>query len=269
MLDRDIADLYEVETKILNQSVKRNIARFPKEFMFQLTEKEFVCLRSQFVTLKAERGKHTKYLPFVFTEQGVAMLSAILRSDKAILVSINIMKAFTTARKFILSNSDMLEKVNNLEIKILNTDKKVDIALNALNVKNLSLDQGIFFKGQIYDAYAFTADLIRSADKSIILIDNYINDSVLTLFTKRKPTVTFNIFTNKISKELQLDINKDQAQYGKIDVRERNDFHDRFLIIDDKTVFHFGASLKDLGNKCFAFNKLDDKISQLLMDNLN
>ena len=220
------------------------------------------------MTLKAERGKHTKYLPYVFTEQGVAMLSAILRSNKAILVSINIMKAFTTARKFILSNSDMLEKVNNLEIKILNTDKKVDIALNALNMKNFSLDQGIFFKGQIYDAYTFAADLIRSAKRSLTLIDNFIDDTVLTLFLKRKKGVSLQIITQKNSKELLLDINKHQAQYPDVKLIHKHDFHDRFLIIDEQQVYHMGASLKDLGKKCFAFTKLDEKITKLLLDNI-
>ena len=146
MLDRDLVELYEVKTKVLNQAVKRNILRFPEEFMFQLDENEFKALRSQFVTLNKGRGTHSKYLPYVFTEQGVAMLSAVLKTAKAIDISINIMRAFTLFRNIVKNNATIFERVDNLEIKVLDTDKKVDQVLNAMNSKKL--DQGIFFKGQ-------------------------------------------------------------------------------------------------------------------------
>lgn len=218
------------------------------------------------MTLNIARGTHSKYLPCVFTEQGVAMLSAVLRTDKAVSISINIMKAFTLFRNIITTNATIFERVDNLEIKLLDTDKKMDLVLNAMNDHQTNIGQGIFFKGQLFDAYTFVADLIRTAGESLVLIDNYIDDSVLTLFNKRKKDIKFKIHTRKISKELQLDIKKHQEQYGKIHIYERNDFHDRFLIIDNKDIYHFGASLKDLGKKCFAFNKLDKGLSTLLLE---
>ena len=257
MLDSDLASLYGVEIHRLNEQVKRNVGRFPLEFMFQLTRDEFDALRSQNAILKTGRGQHRKYLPNVFTEQGVAMLSAVLKSETAVKVSIQIMNAFVTMRRFLTANARVFERLDTLELKQLKTDHKVEAVLKAIEGKKIQPKQGIFFDGQVFDAYKFVADLIRSAEKSILLIDNYVDDSVLTLFSKRKKGVKLSILTKTVTKQLKLDVKKYNAQYPKAEVKAFNKAHDRFLIIDNTTVYHFGASLKDLGKKWFAFSKMD------------
>lgn len=264
MLDEDLAFLYGVDTKVLNQAVKRNIERFPEEFMFQITDEEFDRLRSQVVTLDSGRGKHRKYLPYVFTEQGVAMLSAILRSDTAVKVSIEIINAFVAMRRFLLSNAQVFQRLDTLELKQLKTDKKIDKVLNAIESKEIQPKQGIFFDGQVFDAYQFVSDLIRTAGKSIILIDNYIDDTVLTLFSKRKKGVSLTVLTRTVSKQMGLDIKKYNEQFPKTEVKEFASSHDRFLIIDESTVYHLGASLKDLGKKWFAFSKMEIGAARML-----
>ena len=271
MIDKDLAELYQVETKVLNQAVKRNIDKFPKEFRFQLTkeEHEFLrlqnvtieedvqVLRSQNVTLKDKRGKHSKYLPYVFTEQGVSMLSAVLRSDTAVKVSITIMNAFVEMRKFIATNAAIFQRLDNIELKQLEANQKFEKIFKALESKDVLPKQGIFFDGQIFDAYIFVSDIIRTAKKSIVLIDNYVDDTVLTLFSKKSKDVKCKILIKTISKQLKLDIAKYKKQYGELSVKQFNKAHDRFLIIDNEIVYHFGASLKDLGKKWFAFSKMD------------
>jgi phage regulator Rha-like protein len=268
MYDSDLAELYGVEIKRLNEQVKRNRERFPEEFMFQLTDEEFAFLRSQNATLETGRGRHRKYLPYVFTEQGVAMLSAVLRSETAVKISIQIIKAFVAMRKFITTNAQIFHRLDAVEQKQLEqkveTDEKFDRIFNAIESKEITPKQGIFFDGQIFDAYKFVSDLIRRAKKSIIIIDNYIDDSVLLLLTKRKKSVTVKIFTKAISKQLALDIKKFNEQYSAIEIKEFKYAHDRFIIIDDKEVFHFGASLKDLGKKWFAFSKLEKDAFRLM-----
>ncbi|BBJ27430.1 ORF6N domain-containing protein [Athalassotoga saccharophila] len=254
MLDSDLAKLYDVEVRVLNQAVKRNKERFPEDFMFQLTEEEYENLRSQFVT-SSWGGR--RYLPYAFTEHGVAMLSTVLRSKTAIDVSIKIMKAFVAMRKFIIKNAEIFARLEKVEYRLTEHDKKFETLFNALENKEEIPTQGIFFDGQIFDAYKFVCDLIRSAKKSIILIDNYIDESVFTLLTKRKPEVKVIIFVGKITKQLELDLKKYNAQYPFIEMIELKNIHDRFLIIDDKDVYHIGASLKDLGKKVFAFSKMD------------
>ena len=256
MLDRDLAQLYQVETRVLNQAVRRNIDRFPKEFRFQLTSSEFENWKSQIVISKEDKQGLRKS-PFAFTEQGVAMLSAILRSETAVKISIQIMHAFVKMRKLISDHQGIFQRLTGLEYKQIETEKKFEIIFNALQQKNTKPTQGIFFNGQIFDAYKFIADLIRKADVSITLIDNYIDDTVLTLFRKRKKNVTVIIFTKSISKQFSLDLAKFNAQYEPIIIEEFRDAHDRFLIIDDKELYHIGASLKDLGKKWFAFSKMD------------
>jgi ribosomal protein L4 len=214
MLDRDLASAYDVETRVLNQAVKRNIARFPVSFRFQLTKEELSNLRSQIVTSSFHGG--IRYLPYVFTEQGVAMLSAVLKSETAVKVSIKIMQAFVEMRRFMLSNVDMFKKIDCLEVRQLQTEKKVDAVLEAIGTHELKSTQGIFYNGQIFDAYTFAADLIRSAKKSITLIDNYVNDTVLTLFAKRKKGVAVMIYTNTISKQLRLDLQKHNIRELKL-----------------------------------------------------
>lgn len=272
MLDNDLAELYQVETKVLNQAVKRNIKRFPSNFMFQLTKEEFEflkskkeSLRSQIVTLKEidNRGKHRKYFPYVFTEQGVSMLSAVLSSDRAIEVSITIMSAFVEMRKFLLSNALIFQKINSIEQKILKHDDNFEKVFKAIEKKEIQPKQGIFFEGQIFDAYLFLAELVKNAKKSILLIDNYIDETVLTLFRKNQ-NIEITIYTKDISKQLKLDLKKYNSQYKQIKIKQFNSSHDRFLIIDKKEIYHFGASLKDLGKKWFAFSKFDIDAIEIL-----
>jgi len=289
MLDSDLAELYQVETRVLNQAVNRNIERFPQSFRFQLTQDEYEnlrfqfgissskdslrfqfgtlekekSLRSQIVTLENNRGKHRKYLPYVFTEQGVSMLSAVLRSDIAIKVSIQIIEAFVNMRKFISNNAFVFQRLDLLEQKQFRTDEKIDVILNALEEKNKKPSEGIFYDGQIYDAYAFVNDLLKSAKNEIVLIDNYIDDTVFTLFSKY-PNLKIKIYTSSISKQLNLDFLKYKAQYKNIELLEFKKAHDRFLIIDSTDIYHIGASLKDLGKKWFAFSKFEMEALEVL-----
>ena len=255
MLDEDLALLYGVETKVLNQAVKRNSERFPEEFMFQITDDEFNRLKSQIVTSNQRGGR--RYLPYAFTEQGIAMLSAVLRSETAVKMSIRIMSAFVAMRRFIASNAGVFQRLDTLEIKQLETDKKINHVLNAMESKEIQLKQGIFFDGQIFDAYQFVSNLFRSAEESIVIIDNYIDDSVLTHLSKRKKDVKVILFTKNTSRSLALDVKKFNKQYPAIEIKEFKNSHDRFIIIDNTTVYHFGASLKDIGKKWFAFSKMD------------
>ena len=255
MIDRDLAELYDVSTKRLNEQVKRNIKRFPESFRFQLSDKE----KKELVANcdRFEKLKHSSVNPYAFTEQGVAMLSAVLHSDIAIEVSIQIMEAFSQMRKFILSNANLFQRIEHIEKKQLVTDENFNRIFKALEDKSLPPKQGIFYNGQIFDAYTLIADIIRSAKKSIILIDNYVDDTVLKQLAKRGEKVTATIFTKTINEILKQDLDKHNKQYPKIELRKLNTAHDRFLIIDKKTVYHFGASLKDAGKKWFAFSKLE------------
>jgi hypothetical protein len=255
MIDGDLAELYNVETKVLNQSVKRNQSRFPKAFRFRLTNNE----KEELVTNcdRFENLKHSSSLPYAFTEQGVAMLSAALRSEIAVKVSIQIMQAFVQMRKIISDHSGIFQRLNGLEYKQIETDKKFEMVFDALQRKKPEPTQGIFYNGQIFDAYKFIADIIRKAQTSILLIDNYIDDTVLTLFCKRRENVNVIIYTKNITKQLALDLVKFNVQYELVIVEEFKDAHDRFLIIDDKELYHIGASLKDLGKRWFAFSKMD------------
>lgn len=277
MLDEHLAELYGIQNRVLNQAVKRNSDRFPDGFMFRLTTEEWSFLRSQIVTLKNDsllrsqnviindqRGKHRKYLPYVFTEQGVAMLSAVLKSETAVKVSIRIMQAFVEMRKFIAGNAAMFQRLDKVERKQIEADDKFDRIFSALEKDQLKPEKGIFFDGQVYDAYSFIAGIICKAAKSIILIDNYIDDTVLTLFTKRKKGVHLTLYTAKISKQLKLDIEKHNTQYEPVKLKELKQAHDRFLIIDEKELFHIGASLKDLGKKWFAFSRIDSETIKML-----
>jgi len=262
MLDNDLAELYQVETKVLNQAVKRNLARFPEEFRFQLTNHEYENLRSQIVTSSPGHGGR-RTPPFAFTEQGVAMLSAVLRSDVAISVSVQIMNAFVQMRRLIGQHTIQKLRLDNIENKLLEHDQKFHQLFNALEENNLP-QKGIFYDGQVFDAYHFAAGLIRKATKSIIVIDNYLDDSVLTLFTKRKKQVACTLYTKKISKSLQLDVEKHNSQYPIVGLKEMPDSHDRFMIIDEKELYHIGASLKDLGKKWFAFSRMDGLCTEVL-----
>ncbi len=261
MLDRDLATLYGVETKRLNEQVKRNIKRFPEDFMFQLTKDE--CLRSQIATLNKGRAQLPKYMPYVFTENGIAMLSSVLRSDSAIEVNIRIMRAFNSMRHFLINNASIFSRLETIEYHQLEiqqhqqeVDKRIDEVFHKLDDGYTKPKQGIFYNGQVYDAYTFVSDLIKKATKRIILIDNYVDDTVLTLLDKRENGVSATIYTQQINRQLQLDIDRHNTQYEPIDVKTFRLSHDRFLCIDND-IYHFGASIKDLGKKWFGFSKME------------
>lgn len=265
MVDRDLAEVYRVDTKALNQAVKRNIERFPKEFRFQLTVSE----RKELVTKcdRFESMKHSSTAPFVYTEQGVAMLAAVLHSNTAVTVSIHIMTAFVEMRHFLIGKATLFDRIESVEKRQLlfedSTDKNFEKVFTALESAELP-KQGIFYDGQVYDAYIFIADLIRRARKSLILIDNYIDETVRTLFSKRSRGVTVRLYTKSISKQLALDLQRHNEQYNSIEIREFQDAHDRFLIIDEVELYHIGASLKDLGKKWFAFSRIEQGAFEML-----
>ncbi|GHU95574.1 hypothetical protein FACS1894156_5400 [Bacteroidia bacterium] len=318
MLDSDLAEMFQVETRVLNQAVKRNIERFPQAFRFQLIGAEVEDLRSQiatssfsryqfgtlnetsrsqyatlndfknsklqiatlndskrsksqFVTLNdspIKRGQNIKYLPYAFTEQGIAMLSAVLRSETAVNVSIQIMQTFVEMRKFILGNASIFQRLDNIEHKQLETDQKFEQVFKALEATDEIPKQGVFFDGQVFDAYMLATKIIRSAKKSIVLIDNYIDETALALLCKKEANVRLTLFTKNISRQMQLDIDRANQQYPFVAVKTFAQSHDRFLIIDSQEVFHLGASLKDLGKKWFAFSKID-KSSVAIIHQIN
>ena len=273
MLDKDLATLYGVEAKVLNQAVKRNVERFPDDFRFQLTKEE--CLRSQIVTLNEKQGQHLKYMPYAFTEQGVAMLSSVLRSQTAIEVNIQIMRAFVSMRHFMVNNASVFSRLETIEYHQLEmqqhqqeTDKRIDEVFRRLDEGNAKPKQGVFYNGQVYDAYTFVSDLIKSAKKRIVLIDNYVDETVLTLLDKRDNNVSAIIYTQQISRQFQLDIDRHNAQYAPIDVETFRLSHNRFLCIDDD-VYHIGASIKDLGKKWFGFSKMKILTPDELVERIN
>ena len=262
VLDKDLASFYEVKPIRLREQVKRNANRFPDDFVFQLTQDEVEILVSQ----NAIPSKQTLggYLPYVFTEQGVAAVSAVLKSDKAAEVSIMIMRAFVAMRKFILQNARLFERLDRIEIKQLETDRKLYEIFKQLEKKYPHYDKGIFFNGQVFDAWAFVSDLVKTAKSNLILIDNYVDETVLSLFTKKKKAVSVDIYTKNISRALQEDAKKFNAQYGGLTLHKFDVSHDRFLLIDQKEVYHIGASLKDLGKKWFAFSKMEKESLTIL-----
>ena len=264
MLDSDLASLYQVETKNLNKAVKRNIERFPASFCFQLTEDEFENLRFQFGTSSLKYGGR-RYLPYVFTEQGVAMLSAVLRSEIAVKVSVEIMEAFVAMRRMLISNASLFHRLDRMELKQLETDQKFEDIFKALESDKLQSEKGVFYDGQVFDAYTFISDIIRNAKSSIILLDNYVDDTVLTLLGKRSGNVTATIYTKNIKNQLRLDVQRYNSQYPPIEIEVFFDAHDRFLIIDDTELYHIGASLKDLGKKWFAFSRMDIEVGRMLL----
>jgi len=265
MLDRDIAALYEVKPIRLREQVQRNIERFPEDFMFQLSESEvdFMVSQNAIPSRKHLGGS----LPYVFTEQGVASLAGVLKSAKAAVVHVRIMRAFVEMRKFIQHNANIFARLDNVERRQVafesETGKNFEKVFLALETGDPP-KQGIFYDGQVYDAYAFVADLVRKAKNDLVLIDNYVDDSVLTLFSKRNKGVTATIYTKAISKQLALDLKKHNEQYPPITIETFKDAHDRFLIIDEKEIYHIGASLKDLGKKWFAFSKFETEAVEML-----
>ena len=267
MIDRDIAQLYGVETRVLNQAVKRNEDRFPEEFCFQLDDSEFENWISQIVISNSEKmGLRKK--PYAFTEQDVAMLSAVLKSETAIKMSIQIMKAFVAMRKFMLLNAQVFQRLDNIEKHQLTTDNKIEELFDRMDKYKREDKQGIFFQGQIFDAYSKFESFIAQAKTEIILIDGYVDLTVLDRLAKKKKNVTVEIYTDAKTKLTAQDVQKFNAQYPQLNLNYTSKMHDRFLIIDKKTLYHIGASLKDLGKKCFAFEVLDASLIPTILKNL-
>ena len=257
MLDSDVAQLFNYETKDLNRNVRNNIKRFPEYYCFQLTEEEYKSLRCKNFTLnKNGRGQHRKYIPYAFTEYGITMLAGLLKSEVAVNVSIKIVNTFIEMRKFLSSNGQLFERLTNVEYKLLEHDKKFDKVFDQLQHEE-NIKQKIFFEGQIYDAYSLIIDIIKKANKKILIIDNYIDDSILKMLTKKKNNVEVVILTYDKSNIQQIDIQKFNKEYPILKVAKTNKFHDRFIVIDKKEMYHLGASIKDLGKKCFGINKIE------------
>lgn len=299
MIDRDIAELYGVETRRLNEQVKRNIERFPEEFMFQLNEAEFENWKSQIVisntgndnwmsqfatsnsNLKSQIAISSsdkmglRKRPFAFTEHGVTMLASVLKSEIAVKASIQIVKAFVSMRHFVQSNSQIFAELKSIrehqldtDIHLKESDKRIDQLFTLMDKYNINDTQGIFFQGQIFDAYAKFESFIQSAQKEIILIDNYVDLSVLQRLAKKKKGVNIIIYTDSKTKLTAQDIQTFNAQYSTITLNHTTKMHDRFMIIDNKVLYHIGASLKDLGKKCFAFEILDSSFIPDILKNI-
>ena len=268
ILDSDVAMLYQCETKYVNRVVKRNIERFPEEFCFQLEKNEFQNLRCQFVTSSLKKPNYggRRYMPYVFTEQGIAMLSALLKSEIAVKVSINIMKAFVEMRKIIVTNTRVFDRLTNVEYKLLEQEKilteheeKFEKVFDELQKnERKEFKQKIFFNGQIYDAYSLIIDIIKRAKNKILIIDNYIDDSILEMLQKKNKDVEVVILTIQNNSLTKLDVQKFNKQYPTLKIAYTNKFHDRFIVVDNNELYHCGASLKDLGKKCFAISKIED-----------
>ena len=263
MLDSDLATLYQVETGTLNRAVKRNIERFPPDFCFQLTSDEYENLKCQIGTASSGGNQYggRRTLPYVFTEQGISMLASVLRSSIAVDVSIGIMRAFIEMRRFIANNSLLFEHITNVEVKLLEYEKKTDTKLDEIFEyinDHKEQNQKIFFDGQIYDAFSVIAALVQKANTSIILIDGYVNGDTLDLLSKKKPNVTVTVFTNANTQLTRTEIFAFDAQYPTLEIKYTNLFHDRFLILDNSSVYHIGAYIKDAGKKCFAINLFED-----------
>ncbi|MBO7430630.1 MAG: ORF6N domain-containing protein [Spirochaetia bacterium] len=266
MLDRDLAELYGVETKVLNQAVKRNIERFPDRFMFQLNKDEAEsCSRSQIVTLENLKSQIVtsswggrRKLPYAFTEQGVAMLASVLKSPTAIQISIKIIDAFVAMRRFLLNNTKIFTEIDSIKHHLIESDERIDTLFTLMDRYKIEDKQGVFVQGQIYDAYTKFQELIQKAQKEIILIDNYIDLTVLDQLTAKNAGVDVIVYTQHKTPIKKLDIVKFNAQYPTLKIKHTNTMHDRFLILDNSEIYHIGASLKDLGKKCFGFTRLED-----------
>ena len=266
MLDNDVARLFGYQTKDLNRNVKNNIERFPEYYCFQITEEEYKSLRCKNSTLnKNGRGQHRKYMPYVFTEHGITMLAGLLKSNIAVNISIKIVNTFIEMRKFLVQNGQVFDRISALEYKQLENEKNFDKIFNMLQNKE-EIKQKIFFEGQIWDSYSLIIDIIKKANNKIVIIDNYIDDSILNMLAKKKKNVESVIITSEKSNISKLDIQKFNKEYPVLKVAKTNRFHDRFILIDNKVLYHCGASIKDLGKKCFAITKIEEEqmINQIM-----
>ena len=261
MLDSDLAMLYQVETGARNRSVKRNINRFPEDFCFQLTEEEFLRCQNGISKEKTEGRGGRRYMPYAFTEQGISMLSAVLKSDVAVNVSIGIMRAFVEMRHFISNNALLFEKVSDIELKQLeyqkSTDERFDKVFRYIE-DHAESEQKIFFDGQIYDAFSLITSIIKKAQKEIILIDGYVDVDTLNILAKKNAGVDVKIYTFASAQLTNRDAANFNAQYPTLTVFKTQVFHDRFIILDGKTAYHIGSSIKDAGKKCFGISLIDD-----------
>ena len=260
MLDSDVAMLYHYETKGINKAMKRNIERFPQDFCFQLTADELKEMWFQNgTTLDNIKYRSEKYLPYVYTEQGIAMISGILKNEIAVQVSISIMRAFVEMRRFLIYNGQVFQEINTIKGKILEHDKDINKLFSKFEEnEDKQFKQKIFYEGQIWDSYSLIIDIIKRAKEKILIIDNYIDDSILKILSKKNEHVKVVILTSNKSNILKLDIEKFNKQYPILQVAKTEKFHDRFIVIDNKELYHIGASLKDLGKKCFGINKIED-----------
>ena len=262
MLDKDLAQFYEIKPIRLREQLKRNPERFPLDFTFQLTDYEVESMVSQNAIPSKKHLGGTN--PFVFTEQGVAALSSVLKSEKATQISIEIFRAFVKMRHSLNQTNYFLERLIKVEKAQLHFDNKLEELLNALEPELTKPTKGIFFEGQLFDAYVFANELIKSAKSSIVLIDNYVDETTLLMLSKRNPNCNTVIYTFKITAQLQLDLARHNQQYQDIEIKQLRTSHDRFLIIDNQDLYHIGASLKDLGKKWFAFSKLNEFLPDVL-----
>lgn len=279
MIDRDIAAIYGLETKRLNEQVKRNIERFPEEFMFQLTRDEVDFVKSQNATSRNNifegQDGGTRKLPYAFTEHGVTMLASVLKSETAVKASVQIVRAFVSMRHFLQSNAEIFAELKFMrqhqfetDVHLRESDKKIDHLFSLMDKYNVDETQGIFFQGQIFDAYAKFESFIQSAKKEIILIDGYVDLSILERLSKKNNGVTVTIYTDPKTKLTAQDIQKFNAQYPTLTLQHTTKMHDRFMIIDGTVLYHIGASLKDLGKKCFAFEVLSPTIIPAILQNI-
>ena len=288
MIDRDIAELYGVETRRLNEQVKRNIERFPEEFMFQMNDEEFENWKSQIATSNLDNNSSNlmsqfatsswggiRKPPYVFTEHGVTMLASVLKSETAVKASIQIVKAFVSMRHFVANNAELFAELKAMrqyqietDVHLKESDKKIDELFSLMDKYNIKETQGIFFQGQIFDAYAKFESFLAAAKKEIILIDNYVDLSILQRLTKKKKGVTVTIYTDPKTKLTAQDVQTFNAQYPTLTLNFTTKTHDRFLIIDNSTIYHIGASLKDLGKKCFCFDMLDPSFISMILGNI-
>ena len=262
MLDRDLAELYGVPVKRLNEQVKRNLSRFPADFMFQLSKED--CLRSQIATLNGRRGTHLKYLPYAFTENGIAMLSSVLRSETAIDVNIRIMRAFTAMRRFVSDHAGLVQRVGAIELKQLETDKRIDTVFDALDRGNL-LPSGILPAESEFDSMRYVSRLIESAQSEIVLVDPYSDAVTLEVLSKKRPGVKVRLVCKDRGKPTPTEIAKFNRQYKGLSVTYSDDFHDRFLIIDNVELHGLGSSINCLGRRVTSYTTRDPKeIAKLL-----
>ena len=276
MLDSDLAQIYGYETKNFNRQVKNNIERFDSDFMFQLSGAEVEELsRCKIFTLNNGRGSNIKYAPYAFTEQGIYMLMTVLKGDLAVTQSKILIRTFKEMKHFIQNNSHIFVELDNIKKHLLESDlhhKETDIKIKELfslmDKYNVKETQGIFFQGQIFDAYAKFERFLAAAKKEIILIDNYVDLSILQRLAKKKKGVNVTIYTDPKTKLTAQDIQAFNAQYPTLTLNYTSKTHDRFLIIDNSTIYHIGASLKDLGKKCFGFNILDSSFIPMVLKNL-